>query len=790
MTPTQRTSNQFPLSFTQERLWFLDQLDGKSHKYNIPIALQIQGNLNIAVLEQALVTLIQRHEILRTRFTITNGTPVQIIDSGINFTIAVVDLQEFSQDQRSEQVQQKVKQELETLFNLTESQSLRVTLLQVAPQEFVLLASMHHIVFDGWSVAIFIQELFTLYQAFLSNSSSPLPSLPIQYADFAVWQRQWWREERLQTQLDYWKQQLSNASPILELPSDRPRPSIQSFRGKSLSFQLNPELNKQLQTLSKKTGTTLFMTLLAAFATLLYRYSSQEDISIGSPIANRNRSEIEPLIGSFVNTLVLRIRIQDNPSFAELLAQVQQVALDAYEHQDAPFEKVVEALQPERSLSHNPLFQVMFVLQNVPEQTFKLPNLTLTPFDLDNVTSKFDLTLSMAQTKQGLQGRWEYNTDLFDGDTITRMNQHFQTLLFGIVANPQLQVSKLPLLTATERQILVDWNNTQREYPKDKCIHQLFELQVEKTPLAVAVVFEDQKLTYLELNKKANCLAHYLQKLGVGPEVVVGLCVERSTDMIVGLLGILKAGGAYLPLDPALPAQNLVLRLQDVQVSVVISHTSLVDSFEQMTVICLDTDWDIITKQPDRNPIALVTPENLIYVLYTSGSTGRPNPVAIEHRQLLNYYYGIVEKLKLPTGASFATISTFAADLGNTVIFPSLGTGGCLHIISYECAIHSAALADYCDNHPIDCLKIVPTHLAALLTGTQPEKILPRQCLIMGGEAATWELIEQIRQYADCRIFNHYGPTEATVGVLTYPVQMHEGKSALVPLGYCWRNIT
>ncbi|MBN3960068.1 MAG: AMP-binding protein [Nostoc sp. NMS8] len=702
----------------------------------------------------------------------------------------MVDLQEFSQDQRSEQVQQKVKQELETLFNLTESQSLRVTLLQVAPQEFVLLASMHHIVFDGWSVAIFIQELFTLYQAFLSNSSSPLPSLPIQYADFAVWQRQWWREERLQTQLDYWKQQLSNASPILELPSDRPRPSIQSFRGKSLSFQLNPELNKQLQTLSKKTGTTLFMTLLAAFATLLYRYSSQEDISIGSPIANRNRSEIEPLIGSFVNTLVLRIRIQDNPSFAELLAQVQQVALDAYEHQDAPFEKVVEALQPERSLSHNPLFQVMFVLQNVPEQTFKLPNLTLTPFDLDNVTSKFDLTLSMAQTKQGLQGRWEYNTDLFDGDTITRMNQHFQTLLFGIVANPQLQVSKLPLLTATERQILVDWNNTQREYPKDKCIHQLFELQVEKTPLAVAVVFEDQKLTYLELNKKANCLAHYLQKLGVGPEVVVGLCVERSTDMIVGLLGILKAGGAYLPLDPALPAQNLVLRLQDVQVSVVISHTSLVDSFEQMTVICLDTDWDIITKQPDRNPIALVTPENLIYVLYTSGSTGRPNPVAIEHRQLLNYYYGIVEKLKLPTGASFATISTFAADLGNTVIFPSLGTGGCLHIISYECAIHSAALADYCDNHPIDCLKIVPTHLAALLTGTQPEKILPRQCLIMGGEAATWELIEQIRQYADCRIFNHYGPTEATVGVLTYPVQMHEGKSALVPLGYCWRNIT
>jgi len=788
ITPTQRTSNQFPLSFTQERLWFLDQLEGKSYKYNIPIALQIQGNLNIAVLKQALVTITQRHEILRTRFPTTNGTPVQVIDPNSNLALTVVDLQEFSPDQRFEQVQQKVKQELETPFNLAKSQSLRVTLLQVAHQEFVLLVSMHHIVSDGWSVSIFTQELFTLYQAFLSNSSSPLPSLPIQYADFAVWQRQWWCEERLQTQLDYWKQQLSNAPPILELPINRPRLTVQTFRGKSLSFQINPELNKQLLTLTKNTGATLFMTLLAAFATLLYRYSFQEDISIGSPIANRNRSEIEPLIGSFINTLVLRIRIQDNPSFAELLTQVQQVALDAYEHQDAPFEKVVEALQPERNLSHNPLFQVMFILQNVPEETFKLPNLTLTPFDLDNVTSKFDLTLSIAQKKQELQGRWEYNTDLFDEDTIIRMNQHFQTLLLGIVANPQLQVSKLPLLTATERQMLVDWNNTYREYPQDKCIHQLFELQVEKTPLAIAVVFEDQQLTYLELNKKANCLAHYLQKLGVGPEVVVGLCVERSTDMIVGLLGILKAGGAYLPLDSALPTQNLVLRLQDVQVSLVISHRSLVDSFEQMTVICLDTDWEAITGQPDTNPVALVTPENLIYVLYTSGSTGKPNPVAIEHRQLLNYYYGIVEKLDLPIGSSFATISTFAADLGNTVIFPSLCTGGCLHIISYECATHPAALANYCHHHPIDCLKIVPTHLAALLAGTQPEKILPRQCLILGGETATWELIEQIRQYAECRILNHYGPTEATVGVLTYPVQMRDGKSALVPLGRSLSN--
>lgn len=783
ITPTQRTSNQFPLSFTQERLWFLDRLEGKSNKYNISIAFQLQGTLNIAVLEQALAAIIQRHEILRTRFITTNGTPVQIIDAETNFTLSVVDLQEFPADQRSDQIQQKVKQELETSFDLAQSHSVRVMLLQVTPEAFVLLVSTHHIVFDGWSIGIFVQELLTLYPAFLANSPASLPDLPIQYADFAVWQRQWWRGERLQTQLDYWKQQLSHAPPLLELPSDRSRPSVQTFRGNSLSFMLNPELSNQLQTLSQNAGTTLFMTLLAAFATLLYRYSAQEDILIGSPIANRNHSEIESLIGSFINTLVFRIRIQDNPGFTELLTQVRQVALEAYEHQDAPFEKIVEALQPERNLSHNPLFQVMFVLQNVPEQLFKLPNLTLTPFNLDSVTSKFDLTLSVAQTKQGLQGCWEYNSDLFDQDTIIRMNQHFQTLLGGIVTNPQTQINKLPLLTTTERQRLLDWNNTQTEYPQDQCIHQLFESQVEKTPLAVAVVFADQQLKYFELNKKANCLAHYLQKLGVGPETIVGLCVERSTDLIVSLLGILKAGGAYLPLDPALTTQNLALRLPDGQVSLVISQASCVDRFEQMTVICLDTDWDTILEQPDTNPIALAAPENLIYVLYTSGSTGRPKGVAVEHRQLLNYFYGIVKKLDLPAGASFATVSTIAADLGNTMIFPSLCTGGCLHIISYECATHPTALANYCQSHPIDCLKIVPSHLAALLSGVQPEKILPHQCLVLGGETATWELIEQIRQYAECRILNHYGPTEATVGVLTYPVQMRDQKSATVPLG-------
>ncbi|MBG1259151.1 amino acid adenylation domain-containing protein [Nostoc commune] len=770
ITPTQRTSNQFPLSFTQERLWFLDQLEGKSYKYNIPIALQIQGNLNIAVLEQALVTITQRHGILRTRFPTTNGTPVQVIDPNSNLALTVVDLQEFSPDQRFQQVQQKVKQELETPFNLAKSQSLRVTLLQVAHQEFVLLVSMHHIVFDGWSVSIFTQELFTLYQAFLSNSSSPLPSLPIQYADFAVWQRQWWCEERLQTQLDYWKQQLSHAPPILELPSDRPRLSVQTFRGKSLSFQINPELNKQLQTLTKNTGATLFMTLLAAFATLLYRYSFQEDISIGSPIANRNRSEIEPLIGSFINTLVLRIRIQDNPSFAELLTQVQQVALDAYEHQDAPFEKVVEALQPERNLSHNSLFQVMFVLQNVPEQTFKLPNLSLTPFDLDNVTSKFDLTLSIAQKKQELQGRWEYNTDLFDEDTIIRMNEHFQTLLLGIVANPHLQVSKLPLLTATERQMLVDWNNTYREYPQDKCIHQLFELQVEKTPLAIAVVFEDQQLTYLELNKKANCLAHYLQKLGVGPEVVVGLCVERSTDMIVGLLGILKAGGAYVPLDPAYPQERLAFMLCDAAMPILLTQKHLIDKLpsHEAKVVSLDTDWESISRQSEENPTSLATADNLAYIIYTSGSTGKPKGVCALHRGVVRLVKS-VDYAHLSSAEVFLQLAPISFDASTFEIWGSLLNGARLAIFVQD-KPSLDELGQAIRRYQVTTLWLTAGLFHLMVEERLEDLKLLRQLLAGGDVLSVPHVLKFLSECGDCQLINGYGPTENTTFTCCYRI--------------------
>ena len=537
------------------------------------------------------------------------------------------------------------------------------------------------------------------------------------------------------------------------------------------------------------------MTLLAAFQTLLYRYSNQTDILVGTPIANRNHAEIEPLIGFFVNTLVLRTDLSGNPSFGELLKRVREVTLGAYAHQDVPFELLVEALQPERNLSYTPLFQVMFVLQNTPMAARELAGLILTTLPVESQTAKFDLTLSVENTEDGLLGIWEYNTDLFDAATIARMTGHFATLLAGIIENPEQRVCELPLLTAVERQqLLVEWNDNDVNYPQDLCIHQLFEQQVELTPDAVAVVFEGKQLTYRELNSRANQLAHYLQKLGVKSEVLVGICIERSLEMVLGLLAVLKAGGAYVPLDPAYPQQRLVAMLEDAQVSVLLTVTELVDSVleEKTQVICLDRDWERITTESENNCQSQVTANNLIYVIFTSGSTGKPKGVAVEHRQLLNYIYGIREKIQLPDGGNFAIASTFAADLGNTAIFPSLCSGSCLHIISKERATDANAFAEYCQEYPIDYLKIVPSHFAALLASSQGQAIAPRQRLILGGEATSWDLIEQIQSYAPtCQIFNHYGPTESTVGVLTYSVESRptEYHTQFVPLGRPLPNI-
>jgi aspartate racemase len=432
----------------------------------------------------------------------------------------------------------------------------------------------------------------------------------------------------LESHLSYWKQQLGGSLPVLQLPTDRPRPAVQTYRGARQSLVLPKPLTEALKALSHQEGVTLFMTLLAVFQTLLYRYTEQEDIIVGSFIANRNRAEISGLIGFFVNTLVMRTYLGGNPSFQELLGRVRKIALGAYAHQDLPFEKLVEELQPERDLSRQPLFQVAFALQNTPMPALELPGLTLNSLEiLHSGTAQFDLTLELQETSEGLSGHFEYNTDLFDACTLRRMANHFQTLLEGVVANPQQRLWDLPLLTEAERQtLLVEWNETQTDYPKDLCIHQLFETQVERTPDAVAVVFEDQQLTYQELNARANRIAHHLQSLGVGPEVLVGICMERSLEMVVGLLGILKAGGAYVPLDPAYPQERLALMLSDTQAPVLLTQQRLVAQLPQQVtkVVCLDADWETIAQSRQENPVSGVRADNLAYVIYTSGSTGRP----------------------------------------------------------------------------------------------------------------------------------------------------------------------
>ncbi|MBE9228589.1 amino acid adenylation domain-containing protein [Phormidium sp. LEGE 05292] len=782
-----RTGN-LPVSFAQEGLWFLSQLEPTNPFYNEVLALRLQGTLNVVALEKSLNKIIQRHEILRTNFATVEGQPVQVIATSLTLSVPVVDLGELPDCEREIAWGLKARAQVQQPFDLSSSGLIQASVLQLTQTEHILLLTIHHIVWDAPSEGVLVKELAALYTAYCNDLLRELPELPIQYADFAVWQRQWLQGDVLESQLAYWKQQLSGAPALLELPTDRVRPLTQTFQGACYRQALSKELTEAMIISSQRLGVTLFMTLLAALQTLLYRYTGQSDICVGTPYAGRERPEIEGLIGLFVNTLVLRTDISGNPSFEELLFRVREVALGAYAHTDLPFEKLVEQLQPVRSLSYTPLCQVMFALFP-PRPQIDLEGLTGSPVAVETATAKFDLNLAFFNTDKGLIGHWKYNTDLFDASTIARMAGHFQTLLEGIVANPQQKVSSVPLFTIQERhQLLIEWNNTTKVFPFDKCIHQLFEEQVKRSPDTEAVVFEGKQLTYLQLNQRANQLAHYLRTLGVGPEVLVGICVERSLEMVVSLLGILKAGGAYLPLDPALPQESLAFRLIDAQVPILLTHHGLLvrEEAKVQTMLYLDADWELIAQESSANPNSEVIPENLAYVLYTSGSTGQPKGVAIEHRQILNYLHAILDKLQLPTGASFANVSTFAADLGNTVIFPALCTGGCLHIISQERATDPKALAEYFGHHPIDCLKIVPTHLASLLTSKASNSIIPRQCLVLGGEAASWDLIETIQQEApNCRILNHYGPTETTVGVLTYPVSSKQASdnSKTVPIG-------
>ena len=573
-----------PLSYSQQRLWFLDQLDPGSFTYNLFSAYRLKGELDVAALEQSFNEILRRHEVLRTVFKSEEGNPAQVVLPNLTIKIPIVDLRgTVSEEERWTEVRRLSREEAQRPFDLATGPLLRIALLRLADDENVLLRAMHHIVSDGWSGGVLFHELKEIYEALSNGKPSPLAELPVQYADYAVWQRQWFRGDRLVSQLSYWKKQLENIV-TLQLPIDRPRQAIQTARGARQYFAFSHALSSALKELSHQHGVTLFMTVLAAFQTLLHRYSGQTDIVIGCPVAGRSRREFEELIGLFLNTLVLRLDLSSNPTFAETLGRAREVCLGALSHQELPFEKLVKELNPDRSLGHNPLFQVSFAFQNTPRVSPQLSNIKVDELPVETGIARFDLHLFMEEMDGHLKGYCDYDANLFNADTIERLLDHFQTLLEGVVQNSYQRVTEIPILTEAERhRLLVEWNDTSRDYPKDKCIHQLFEEQVEESPDAVAVVFENQQLTYRELNTRANQLAHYLRKLGVGPETLVGIRIERSLEMVAGLLGILKAGGAYVPLDPSHPKKRLAFMVEDTEAAVLVTQSKFVSQLPKMT---------------------------------------------------------------------------------------------------------------------------------------------------------------------------------------------------------------
>jgi amino acid adenylation domain-containing protein len=751
-----------PLSFSQQRLWILDQLEPNESVYNESFGWRLRGDLHVEALRQALDGIVARHEPLRTTYEVVDGEPVQRNSVARRVDLNITDLSQIPTADCAAQVQRLLKQEASRPFSLSSDLMLRVSLLKLSAEEHILLFVLHHIAMDSWSMGVLSKELSALYEACSTGKPLLLPELPIQYADYAVWQREVLQQEVLDRDLPYWKKQLTGAS-VLELPTDRPRPATQSYRGDRQPVSLSKDLTASLKALSRREEVTLFMTLVAAFQTLLHRYSGQPDIVVGYPVAGRSRLETEGLIGFFVNNLVLRTDFSNDPSFCELLARVHEVAMGAYEHQGLPFEKLVEELRPERDPSRNPLFQVMFALQNVPNEELKLLDLTTQPVDVYNGTTKFDLWLFFFEEQNQLNGFLEYSTDLFDAETIERMIDHFQTLLEGIVANPEQRISALPLQKQAERdRLLIEWNDTAREYPIDSCIHELIEAQVQRLPNAVAVECDGQRLTYLELHRRANQLAHYLRKHDVGRGGLVGICMERSLEMVVGLLGILKAGSAYLPLDPAFPKERLAFMLEDAQAKAVVTQQKLLSELPEhhAQTICLDSDWSAIAQESKDNLTCDAAPQSLAYVMYTSGSTGKPKGVEITHRSVVNFLDSMREQPGITEHDILLAVTTISFDIAGLELYLPLLVGARVVIASREVAVDGTRLGQLLGASRATVMQATPATWRLLVeAGWKGGKDFKA---LVGGEALPKDLADQLIA-CGLELWNMYGPTETTV---------------------------
>ncbi|HKP75085.1 MAG TPA: amino acid adenylation domain-containing protein, partial [Longimicrobiaceae bacterium] len=746
-----------PLSFAQERLWFLDRLEPGSPVYNLPVVLRLEGTLDVAALERTVAEIVRRHEALRTTFAMIDGAPVQVIhDASDGATLSIQDAAAMDDGALRERIESLA----EAPFDLERGPLCRAVLLRRSDHEHVLLLLTHHVISDGWSVGVLLREVAALYTAFAAGEGSPLAPLPVQYADYAAWQRAHLEGDRLDAQLGWWRERLAGAPAVLELPADRPRPAVRSYRGAVHRFGIGAEVAARLRAFCRAEGATPFMALLAAFDVLLARYAGVDDVVVGTPVAGRTRAEVEPVIGFFVNTLALRAGLAGDPSFREMVARVRETALGAYAHQDLPFEKLVEELRPGRSRSHSPLFQVLFVFQNTPGGALEMNGLRATPVEPQGRHAKFDLSLHLEEAPDGLRGQIEYATDLFDAETVERIAGHLRVLLAAALAEPETAISALPLLAEAERRTLLEeWNDTARDYPRGRCLHELFEAQARRTPDADAVVFGERRMTYRELDARAGRLARRLRRLGVGPEVRVGLCVHRGDEMVVALLAILKAGGAYVPLDPAYPPQRVAFMLRDSAVPVLITQSRLAETLPPVAahVVLLDREMDGDSADGDGDlPATGALPENLAYLIYTSGSTGVPKGVAIAHASAVTLVDWALETFPREELGGVLASTSLCFDLSVWEIFLPLACGG--KVIVAENALR---LPELPARGEVTLVNTVPSAAAELLRMDGLPRGLPALCL--AGEPLKAELVRQLYARAGVRaVHDLYGPSEDT----------------------------
>ncbi|WP_142250624.1 non-ribosomal peptide synthetase [Bradyrhizobium sp. UNPF46] len=776
-----------PLSHAQEGLWFLEQLGLVGAAYNMPWMLQLEGALDALALEQSFGEVVRRHESLRTRFETVDGRGFQVVDEAGAFRLDTVDLSALGDDERRAETGRLMSEDGQRLFDLSAGPLFRVTLLRLTQNQHIVLVNMHHIISDAWSIGVMLAEVTALYAARVAGRVSPLESLQVQYADYALWQRQWLRGEVQTRQLDYWKRQLADAPQALALPTDRARPQIQSFRGASRGFSLTPQLSSDLRVLARQEKATPYMVFLAAFSVLLARYSGQRDILIGSPFAGRGLPELEAMVGCFVNMLVMRTDVSDDPSFRDLLQRVKETTLSAYENQDVPLERVVEALQPHRDLSRQPLFQVALILLNGPPAQLDLPGLRVSQVATEHVTTRFDLSLTLYEASSGIRGWFEYASDLFDDDTIARIAGHFENLLSAIAAGPDKHVSELKLLDALEHgHLITEWNATTVDYPAEKCVGELFVEQVGRTPHAVAVVGGAHELTYRELNVRSNRLAHHLRGLGVKPDDRVAICALRGVEMLVALLAVLKAGGAYVPMDSTLPIRRLADMLADCAPRAILSDAETMGILEGHTgdlpVIDLDNEalWTNGHESNIRPAAVGLRPENLAYVIYTSGSTGRPKGVMVEHRSLVNLLTSMSELVGMNPADRLLSVTTVAFDIAGLELLMPLLVGARVVIADRKTSSDPRRMMDLLLREQITVLQATPASWRALIeSGWVGE---PRLRALCGGEAMTADLADQLlRRTSAC--WNVYGPTETTIWSSAHAIKEPVHPSTVVPIG-------